>query len=157
APEMFTSVVTSWSDQYCLALTYFKLRTGASPFPPASKPNDIIKCHVHGKLDLSRLPEGERTALARATAVKPESRFPNWVGLVQELERACQQDSQPMTIYTPIATGELASSGKASAKLSTTSSTPEPEPGVGILDKSPGEMQQTITVPHEAIPADTSQ
>ncbi|MGE3807206.1 MAG: protein kinase, partial [Gemmataceae bacterium] len=67
APEMFANRVTSWSDQYCLALTYFKLRTGEFPFPPGCRPSDVIKRHVNGKLDLRRLAEGERSVIAKAT------------------------------------------------------------------------------------------
>lgn len=90
APEMFTNLVTAWTDQYCLALTYFKLRTSAWPFPESSKPNEIIKSHIMGKLDLSKLPESERAVIARATAVKPEARFPSCQAMVDELERACR-------------------------------------------------------------------
>ena len=75
APEMFTNLVTRWSDQYSLAITYYRLRTGVLPFPPGSKANDIIKVHVRGFLELSRVGEAERAVLARATAVKPEERI----------------------------------------------------------------------------------
>src|SRR5204863_10199087 len=88
APEMFNSKVTRWSDQYSLAVTYYRLRTGQLPFPPGSKANDIIKAHVRGMLDLSRVAEAERGVMARATALKPEERYPNCLEMVEDLERA---------------------------------------------------------------------
>src|SRR5439155_16064683 len=96
APEMFTNLVTRWSDQYSLAVTYYRLRSGVLPFPPGSKANDIIKMHVRGNLDLSRLENAERDVIARATAVKPEDRYRSCEAMVEELERAVK----------PIALGE---------------------------------------------------
>jgi serine/threonine protein kinase len=89
APEMFQNLVTNWSDQYSLALTYFKLRTGVLPFPNKCTPNDVIRCHLQGKLELSRLARAERAVVARATSVKPEARFSHCTAMVEELERAC--------------------------------------------------------------------
>lgn len=88
APEMFTNLVTRWSDQYSLAITYYRLRTGALPFPPGSTANDIIKMHVRGVLDLSRLEQAEREVIARATSAKPEERYADCALLVEELEKA---------------------------------------------------------------------
>src|SRR5262249_21662363 len=67
APEMFSNTVTSWSDQYSLALTYFHLRTGSLPFK-ATAPTEIFVIHVDGRLDLDALPHAERTDIARATS-----------------------------------------------------------------------------------------
>ncbi len=88
APEMFTNLVTRWSDQYSLAITYYRLRTGVLPFPAGSKANDIIKMHMRGILDLSRLDSAERDVIARATSAKPEERYADCEALVDALEQA---------------------------------------------------------------------
>jgi serine/threonine protein kinase/tetratricopeptide (TPR) repeat protein len=86
APELFQNRVTATSDQYSLALTYFRLRTGALPFDPSSSAFQIIQRHLEGRLDLSRLPEAERQVIARATALNPEERFASCAALIAALE-----------------------------------------------------------------------
>src|SRR5208283_4102690 len=55
APELVTNARPSnWTDQYCLAISYIELRTGALPFS-ARNPAAAIQAHVQGRLDLSRL------------------------------------------------------------------------------------------------------
>ena len=49
---IYASRPSRWSDQYSLALTYYRLRAGVLPFPKGSKANDIIMMHRHGRLDL---------------------------------------------------------------------------------------------------------
>jgi serine/threonine protein kinase len=125
APEMFQNLVTNYSDQYSLAVTYFKLRTGLLPFPADSRPNDIIKCHVQGKLDLGRLPDAERAVVARATAVKPEQRYPCCADLVEALDRAAHAapaapddlQSQPTLDFVPPFGPGRADKGSAAARV----------------------------------------
>jgi serine/threonine protein kinase len=88
APEMIGGIVTSWTDQYSLALTYFKLRTGVMPFPTAGSPNALLRAHLYHEFDLSLLPPGERGVIDRATAVKPEARFPTCIEMVKGLEKS---------------------------------------------------------------------
>ncbi|GIW82971.1 MAG: hypothetical protein KatS3mg105_4778 [Gemmatales bacterium] len=101
APELFTNRVTHTSDQYSLALTYYKLRTGEWPFPPGARPNDIIRCHMQGTLELGRLPESERRVIARATAWNPEERFPSCLMMVAELYKALQQEDSSVE-FSPL-------------------------------------------------------
>lgn len=96
APELFAGTVTCWTDQYSLAISYFKLRTGHLPFPKGMSTHDIILGHVTGKLDLSALPESERAVVARATDIKPESRYPTCMAFVEALERAIRPRSREM-------------------------------------------------------------
>lgn len=93
APELFENCITRWSDQYSLALTYFKLRTGGMPFPPSCRANEMILRHVQGKLDLSQLPDAERPVIQKATTLDPEQRYPSCLAMVEELERACKKGS----------------------------------------------------------------
>lgn len=91
APELFADSVTSWTDQYALALTYYKLRTGTMPFSTKGlAPTEIMNIHRKGKLDLVLLPEPERAVIARSVALIPENRFPSCVAMVEALERACR-------------------------------------------------------------------
>jgi hypothetical protein len=75
APELFRNTVTRWTDQYSLALTYYKLRTGHWPFPSDSGPFQIMQAHAEGRLDFKDVPEEERRVLAKATAVEPSARY----------------------------------------------------------------------------------
>src|SRR5262249_13081796 len=88
APEMFENKVAQWTGQYCLAITYYHLRTGTLPFDDASTPTEIISAHLFGKLDLSRVAETERKVIARATSTMPELRFPNCVDFIEALYQA---------------------------------------------------------------------
>jgi serine/threonine protein kinase len=87
APELFHGIVTRWSDQYSLAITYCHLRTGRLPFT-ADSPEQVMKTHRDGSLDLSGLSPGERDVIKRATSPTPESRYPTCVAMVDALDRA---------------------------------------------------------------------
>jgi serine/threonine protein kinase len=88
APELFGNTVTRWTDQYSLALTYYKLRTGHWPFPPDSGPFQMMRAHVEGQLDLSAVGESEQRVLARATALEPSARYTSCQEMVEELGQA---------------------------------------------------------------------
>ncbi len=88
APELFRNTVTKWTDQYSLALTYYKLRTGRWPFPADSGPFQIMQAHAEGRLDFSDVPEEERRVLAKATAVEPAARYGSCQEMVDELRKA---------------------------------------------------------------------
>jgi serine/threonine protein kinase len=98
APEMFASLVTSWTDQYALALTYFKLRTGVLPFSTAMSPHALISAHLHHTFDLSAMPAGEAAVIDRATAVTPEARFPTCVEMVRALEKSAAYKAEDPTL-----------------------------------------------------------
>src|SRR5262249_46487483 len=63
APELLErggGRVTAFSDQYSLAVTYVKLRTGTLPFEQSQSRNRVIDDQLEGKLNLQALPERER-------------------------------------------------------------------------------------------------
>jgi serine/threonine protein kinase/tetratricopeptide (TPR) repeat protein len=87
APELFNNQVSLWTDQYALALTYYKLRTGTLPFDPNASLYHLMMTHVEGRLELTLLSETERVVIAKATAVTPEDRYPACMDMVTALER----------------------------------------------------------------------
>ncbi len=88
APELFRGNVTRWTDQYSLAITYFKLRTGRLPFDATISLGDLLMMHLEGSLDLSALSESERAIIARATSPEASQRYPTCLDMVNALERA---------------------------------------------------------------------
>lgn len=87
APESFQSKPSHATDQYSLAITYVELRTGALPFDDESAIG-VMNAHLNGALNLSRLPEGEREVIRRATAVDPDERHDSALKMVRALRRA---------------------------------------------------------------------
>lgn len=75
APEFFDGKTSRHSDQYSLAVTYCQLRGGRLPFE--GTPAQMVAGHLIRTPDLTRLPEGERHAVARALAKNPEKRWPS--------------------------------------------------------------------------------
>jgi len=66
APELFKNTVTRWTDQYSLALTYYRLRAGISPFADGIGPLQMMQAHVAGALTFSGLEAKEQAVLKRA-------------------------------------------------------------------------------------------
>jgi len=94
APESFRGKSKlGFTDQYCLAVSYYELRVGKLPFPDDSPVGDVIEAHTQGKLDLSELPELERDIIQRAVAVKPEDRWGSCVEMVDELREAYMRET----------------------------------------------------------------
>ncbi len=92
APELLQSrPLHRNTDQYCLAVSYVELRTGALPFD-AETVVGICERHVKGQLDLSALKPCERTVIARAVSVDPDQRWPSCRDMVRALRRACEAD-----------------------------------------------------------------
>lgn len=92
APELLQSrPLHRNTDQYCLAVSYVELRTGALPFD-AETVVGICERHIKGQLDLSTLKPCERTVIARAVALDPEQRWPSCRDMVRALRRACEAD-----------------------------------------------------------------
>jgi serine/threonine protein kinase len=102
APEAFIGYYAEQSDQYSLAVTYFVLRTGLLPFPPA--PADPSVSYVRPMPDLTPLPEAERPPLLRALSAVPLSRFPSCKDFMtavlkaQGLKATRDDDSSPWKI-----------------------------------------------------------
>lgn len=96
APEFFKGVTSDRSDQYCLAVTYCHMRGGSLPF--TGQDAEIIAGHVFRSPDLSRLPEREREAVARALSKDPMQRWPScraFVDAVAGHEPAVLRDDLP--------------------------------------------------------------
>lgn len=88
-PELISTNSPSKStDQYSLAISYLELRTGRLPFPENSTAHSVIQAHLNGQIDMSRLPEAERAVIQRATAKKPEARYPSVSEMVAALYEA---------------------------------------------------------------------
>jgi serine/threonine protein kinase len=101
APEMFRHKVTSRSDQYALALTYYHLRTGSLPFLGVGSAEELAVLKAEGGLDLSRLPQGEADVVARATSKSPEERYPSCLTMVAALDAALRAPGMTATTPTP--------------------------------------------------------
>ena len=97
SPEMIEDKTPSVStDQYSLACSYFRLRTGRLPFRSETSVRDIVNSHCTGKLDLHRI-EGnrERAVIRRATSLDPAKRFSSNRAMVEALRNAIEEDSRP--------------------------------------------------------------
>jgi serine/threonine protein kinase len=90
-PEFFAGKLSSRSDQYSLAVSYYYLRTGRLPFAdgPGSTPSGRA-------LDLGLIPvDGERQALARALAKGPRQRWADCRSFVEALRAAVPAEGRP--------------------------------------------------------------
>jgi serine/threonine protein kinase len=85
APEAFHGSISLFSDQYSLAITYHELLTGSPPFT-GTHFQQLALAHMRQTPDLSRLPESDRAAVARALAKEPRQRFPSCTAFVDALE-----------------------------------------------------------------------
>lgn len=83
APELFRGEPSRWSDQYALAATYCRLRTGRPPF--AGTPAEVLVGQLMSPPDLAGLPAEERPIVARALAKEPSARWPSCRALVEAL------------------------------------------------------------------------
>jgi serine/threonine protein kinase len=91
APELIERRPSPWSDQYALAITYYELRTGHLPFRNLEY-MEVMDAHRKGQLDFSRVPAAEQKVLSRATAVKPQDRYPTSAEMVADLRRVFQAE-----------------------------------------------------------------
>src|SRR5436190_1059795 len=65
APELFEGLVSSFSDQYSLAIVYQEMLTGQRPIA-GSNNRQLILEHTRGIPNLNPLPPSDRPALAGA-------------------------------------------------------------------------------------------
>jgi formylglycine-generating enzyme required for sulfatase activity len=89
APEFMKGQVAAQSDQYCLAVSYYELRTGRLPF--GGNIHQMMYGHLEGEPDLSHLEELERAVVARALAKEPRERWPKCQAFVNALIEANQR------------------------------------------------------------------
>jgi serine/threonine protein kinase len=82
-PEFFAGRTHRHSDQYSLAVSWCVLRTGESPF--GSNDAESMAKKLRERFDLSRLPDLERPALARALSSHPDRRWPTSREFVEAL------------------------------------------------------------------------
>src|SRR5271156_2802437 len=87
APETFDGVVSRFCDQYSLAIVYQELLTGQRPFSGTSL-QQLIMQHLSATPNVTPLPKGDRAAVGRSLAKKPEGRFPTCTDLVKALRAA---------------------------------------------------------------------
>jgi serine/threonine protein kinase len=80
APEVHQGRVSTWTDQYALAITYCQLRGGRLPFAGSAQPGES-----RPPLDLGMLTEAERPILARALGMAPPERWPSCGELMTRL------------------------------------------------------------------------
>ncbi len=84
------------TDQYSLAISYVQLRTGKLPFQDVSFAPAVLTAHLEGRLDYSMLPPAEQKIVKRATALRPEDRYPTARAFVDALKEMATTQSRPM-------------------------------------------------------------
>lgn len=95
APEFFDGKTTIFSDQYSLAVTYVEMMTGELPFAGSSA--RIVCGHLFLSPDLSKVPEKERHAIARALSKNPEDRWPSCTAFYEAVKEGSTTQSLPVT------------------------------------------------------------
>lgn len=108
APELLAGQPTVGTDQYALAVSYFKLRTGRLPYPEKSGSKDGMHLEQVGPPDFghSLVGDAERQVLQHATAREPDCRYATCTAFVKQLRRAIEQ-AQVITPRGDIAVAEL--------------------------------------------------
>src|SRR5262249_11129022 len=84
SPECFEGKISLFSDQYSLAIVYCELLTSKLPFPGKNFRQLMIQ-HTASQPDLTALPEGDRSLVARALAKDPRQRFSSCMEFVRAL------------------------------------------------------------------------
>jgi formylglycine-generating enzyme required for sulfatase activity/serine/threonine protein kinase len=117
APECFRGEVTSNSDQYSLAVTYFHLRTGRLLF--GGSPERVLYRHLHEEPNLTPLAPGERAVLSRALAKEAGERWTSCQEFVTALSDALSGDASEGSLAQPTLqpyrdSGETAATARAS-------------------------------------------
>jgi serine/threonine protein kinase len=87
APERFRGEISPSCDQYSLAVAYLEMLTGSNPFKMRSF-TECRELHLLVAPDVTRLPECDRTIIARALSKKPEDRFPTCLDMAKALRTA---------------------------------------------------------------------
>ena len=87
APEMWQQKVSLQSDQYSLAATYFRARTGRHLFE-TNVLVDMANFHINETPNLDPLPKAEQVVLLKALAKKPEDRYGSCLEFAKALRAA---------------------------------------------------------------------
>jgi serine/threonine protein kinase len=98
APEIAEGRVTRFSDQYSLAASYVRLRTGHWPFDPAASTERVDEARRRGELDLTGLFEAEKGVIGKAMAYEPRERYSSCVALVTALQKAVHSREFDQTV-----------------------------------------------------------
>jgi len=91
APELLEGKPSPATDQYCLAISYFELRTGALPYDQETA-SAVMKAVLDGALNFSKLPEAEQAVVRKATSKNPSDRFPSALEMVAALRQAAMEE-----------------------------------------------------------------
>jgi len=94
APELLDGKPGPTTDQYCLAITYYELRTGSLPYHEQSA-FGVIEAVRKGDLDFSLVGQAEQAVLRRATALDPAARYPSATEMVDALYAATMGEAAP--------------------------------------------------------------
>jgi hypothetical protein len=97
SPETFQGQISRFSDQYNLAIVYQELLTGQLPLS-GTNPQQLMLQHVTGVPNLAPLPPGDRPAIGRALAKKPEDRHPSCGDLVRALRQSGGEEAEAVAI-----------------------------------------------------------
>src|ERR1019366_4011442 len=81
--EFFKGHTTGSSDQYCLAVTYCKMRGGCLPFEGTLP--EVMAGHLSQEPDLRIIPLAEQGVVARALSKEPRDRWPSCRAFVDAL------------------------------------------------------------------------
>ncbi|MFO0811317.1 MAG: tubulin-like doman-containing protein [Gemmataceae bacterium] len=103
APETFEGWISRYCDQYSLAIVYQELLTGVRPFNGTNNRMLMLQ-HIQQPPDLMALPEGDRAAIGRALAKKPDDRFPTCTDMLKAL-RVAALPATPVADRTPLPAG----------------------------------------------------
>lgn len=120
APETWDGRVTTRSDQYSLAATYYEMRTGRILFGGKTFQEVFFK-HMEGRPDLAPLPELEQDVLRTALSKKPEERYTTCTMFVRELVDAVLASGSKVVESKPKTVGGEAgrTTDKASGMMAT--------------------------------------
>jgi eukaryotic-like serine/threonine-protein kinase len=92
SPETFTGEVSSYSDQYGLAIVYQEMLTGTRPFRGRTV-HQLSEQHLHAPPNLASLCSGDQSVIGRALSKNPNDRFPTCGEMVRALLSVEASDS----------------------------------------------------------------
>lgn len=107
APEMFGGKIAPQSDQYSLAVTYVKLRTGHLPFDGDQA--SVMYGHLNEHPNLEGVTPAEFNVLDRALAKEPSARYANCRLFVEALKSALAVTVPPRGAPHPETQDDLSS------------------------------------------------
>ena len=101
APELLEgNKISSSTDQYSLAITYYELRSGKLPYSKETLAA-VLEAKQTDTLDFSVCPMAEQEVLRRATRRDPVARFPSSLEFIRALRRAATADAEQGRTVSP--------------------------------------------------------